>query len=318
MRIPAFRTHPIRLALAIALASLLLAVLAPQARAADSAATKPAANVPYVGAYSVDHEFQYVTDEIMEIIRSKKILFGSRSWGLNIGNTMGSKDKKYKLVWEPYGNPQVDANHMTLKPEVFDKPKIVHYVMAPVPKRWAFLDDFLRKDPWKFGDKVDGAFQFLYCGPGKEAEQFATEYFPMLDKLVADFPNVKFAIATHHVSGDGNDMKGVAKDANSAWNIAGEEYTQAVIKRYYGKLPILDLRDIVSTHPDGTSCTFTVNGKTYHKMCPEYIIPNGDQIHANSALGRERLGKGYILLLAKMFAADKLPPLNTPKPEILK
>ena len=33
---------------------------------------------------------------------------------------------------------------------------------------------------------------------------------------------------------------------------------------------------------------------------------------------RERMGKGFILLLAKMFCADKLPTLDTPKPEILK
>ena len=53
-------------------------------------------------------------------------------------------------------------------------------------------------------------------------------------------------------------------------------------------------------------------------MCPEYIIKGGDQIHPNSPEGRERMGKGFILLLAKMFCADKLPPLDTPKPEILK
>ena len=33
---------------------------------------------------------------------------------------------------------------------------------------------------------------------------------------------------------------------------------------------------------------------------------------------RERMGKGFILLLTKMFCADKLPRLETPKPEILK
>jgi len=318
----------VQLALICGLACLVLGALAPTARAqTGGATTKPAAtppagkaggNVPYVGAWSVDHEFQYVTEECMNIIRSKRILFGSRSWGLGLGLVMSGKDKKYQVVWEPYGSPQIDADHMVLKADVFDKPKIVHYVMAPVAKRWAFLDDFLRKDPWKFGEKADGAFQFLYCGQPKEASQFADEYFPMLDKLIADYPKVKFAIATHHVSGEGNDIKGVHKDANSAWNIGGEDYSQAVIKRYYGKVPILDLRDIVSTHADGTACTFTYNGRTYRKMCPEYIIKGGDQIHPNSPEGRERMGKGFLLLLTKMFCADELPPLDTPKPEILK
>jgi hypothetical protein len=319
----------VQIALICGLACLVLDALAPAARAqTGGAATKPAAatpagktvgNVPYVGAYAVDHEFQFVTEECMEIIRSKKVLFSSRSWGLGIGTIMSAKDKKYSLPWEPYsGAQQVDGNHMLLKPDVFDKPKIVNYVMAPVAKRWSFFDDFLRKEPWKYGEKVDGAFQFLYCGGPKDCDQFVQEYFPTLDKLIADFPKVKFAIATHHVNGDGTTAAGKAVDANSAWNIAGEDYSQAVVKRYYGKLPILDLRDIVSTHADGTSCTFQVNGKTYHKMCPEYIIKGGDQIHPNSPEGRERLGKGYILLLAKMFCPEKLPPSNAPKPEILK
>jgi hypothetical protein len=231
---------------------------------------------------------------------------------------MSSKDKKYEVVWDTHASERVNDKERVLKPDAFDQPKIVHYVFDAVPRRWAYLDDFLRKDPWKFGGKIDGAFQFLYCGQQQECKQFADEYFPMLDKMIADFPNVKFAIATHHVSGDGNDLRGVPHDPASAWNIGGEDYSQAVIKRYYGKVPILDLRDIFSTHADGKPCTFTYNGRTYRKMCPEYIIKGGDQIHPNSPEGKERLGKGFLLLLAKMFCADKLPPLDTPKPEILK
>ena len=282
----------------------------PGAKAADKAPV-------YVGAYSVDHEFQFVTEECMKIIRSKKILFGSRSWGLGLGTIMGSKDKKYEVVWDTHAAERVNDKERVLKPDAFDQPKIVHYVFDMVPKRWAFMDDFLRKDPWKFGGKIDGAFQSLYCGPKKEAQQMADEYFPMLDKLVKDFPNVKFAIFTHNVSGEGPDMKGVNKPAESDWNIGGGDYSEAVIKRYYGKLPILDIRDIVSTHADGTTCTFQFNGKTYRKLCPEYNVKGGDLIHPNTPEARERMGKGFILLLAKMFCADKLPPLDTPKPEIL-
>jgi hypothetical protein len=145
----------------------------------------------------------------------------------------------------------------------------------------------------------------------------ADEYFPMLDKLVRDYPNVRFAILTHPVSGDGRDMRGRNRDAASAWNIGGGDYSNKVVKRYYGKVPILDVRDIVSTHANGKPCTFESNGKTYRKLCPEYNI-NRDLIHPNSPEARQRMGKGFILLLAKMFCAEMLPPLNTPKPEVLK
>ncbi|MBN2584090.1 MAG: hypothetical protein JXL80_13575, partial [Planctomycetes bacterium] len=171
--------------------------------------------------------------------------------------------------------------------------------------------------PWKFGDKIDGAFQSLYCGPRKEAQQMAEEYFPMLDKLVKDFPKVKFAILTHPISGDGLDLKGIEKPAESDWNVGGGDYSEAVVRHYYGKLPILDIRDILSTHADGKPCTFEYEGKTYRKMCPEYHVEKADLIHPNSTEGKERIAKGFVLLLARMFAADKLPPMDTPKPEIL-
>jgi hypothetical protein len=292
-------------------------------RPASPPATQPAGKTDanaarlIVDAWSVDHEWEHVTDEVMNVIRSKKVLFGSRSWGLSIGTLIGAKDKKYALPWDSRPGRVNDKDRL-LEANALDQPKILHYVFDAVPRRWVYLDDFLRKDPWKFGGKIDGAFQFLYCGQGKECKQFEDEYFPILDKLVADYPKVKFAVATHHVSGEGNTPTGF-KDANSAWNIAGEDYSAAVIKKYYGKLPILDLRDIVSTHPDGKPCTFVYNGRTYRKMCPEYIIKNGDQIHPNSPEGRERMGKGFILILAKMFCPEKFPPQPAaPLPEVLR
>ena len=289
---------------------------------ATSAKAKPGAKAGdkapiYVGAYSVDHEFKFVTEECMKIIRSKKILFGSRSWGLGLGTIMARKDKKYAVVWESPSRERVDDKTRVLKADAFGQPKIVHYIFNMVPKRWAFMDDFVRKDPWKFGGKIDGCFQSLYCGRQKEAQQMADEYFPMLDKLIKDYPKVRFAILTHPVSGDGPDMKGNNKDAAGAWNIGGGDYSEKVVKRYYGKIPILDIRDIVSTHANGKPCTFEHNGKTYRKLCPEYNV-NKDLIHPNTPEARERMGKGFILLLAKMFCADKLPPLKTPKPDILK
>jgi hypothetical protein len=170
------------------LTCLLLGVLAPWGRVEEATTTtkpprlpntltttKPGAkaggNVPlYVGAYSVDQEFEFVTEECMKIIRSKKVLFKSRSWGLGLGTIMGSKDKKYELVWESHSPERVNDKKRVLKPDAFDQPKIVHYVFDMVPKRWAFLDDFLRKHPWKFGGKIDGSFQSLYCGPRADGQ----------------------------------------------------------------------------------------------------------------------------------------------------
>jgi hypothetical protein len=180
------------------------------------------------------------------------------------------------------------------------------------------MDDFLRKEPWKFGEKIDGALQTLYYISDKK--DFQETYFPILDKLVKDFPKIKFAVATHNINAVGKTLRGTEEKEDSMWNIRGGDYSDAVIKKYYGKLPIFDMRDIVSTKPDGSVAEFEHNGKKYRKMFREYNLDPGDLIHPNTPEGSERLGKGFLILLTKMFCADKIPKdlPPTPKPEILK
>ena len=266
----------------------------------------------YVGGYSVDHEWSIVTDECLKILSTKKILYGSRSWGLVIGKYVSSK----KVInWEKAAN-KVSARDMVLTAEAFKDPKIINFGFDMEPKRWMYFDEFLRKEPWNFGKKVDGALQTLYYG-GDKADM-ADSYFPVLDALVKDFPNVKFAVATHDIGADGTDLRGKEVKENSEWNIRGGDYSERVIKTYYGKLPIFDMRDIVSTRADGTACAFQYKGKAYRKLCREYNS-NNDLIHPNTPEAQARIGKGFLILLTKMFCGDKIPKnLNTPVPEILK
>jgi hypothetical protein len=308
---------PVRVSVCVP-AILLAALLTPTAASAPARAAEPVRAPVYVGAYSVDREFAIVTPACMDVIRSKRILFGSRSWGLGLGEILGRRDKTFALAWNSYAKERVTATNRVLKADVFARPGIVHYVFDMVPKRWPFLEDFLRQAPWTFGGKIDGAFQSLYCGPAAEAQVFADDYFPRLDKLIADFPNITFALFTHPVSAAGTDLKGAARDAASPWNLGGGDYSDRLVRRYYGKVAILDMRDIVSTHADGKPCTFEHDGKTYRMLCPEYNA-NKDLIHPNTPEAKDRMAKGFLILLTKMFCADMLPAsLNTPKPEILK
>ncbi len=271
----------------------------------------------YVGAYSVDHEFGIVTEECMEILKTKKILYGSRSWGLVIGSYISrQKDFKTKLTWEGTGNKRVNSKDMVLTDDVFKEPKILNFIFDSVPKRWQFFDDFIRKEPWSFGKKIDGGLQTLYYIGDKESMDEA--YFPILDGLIRDYPNVKFAISTHNVGASGTDLRGKEQPEASDWNVRGGDFSEKVIKKYYGKIAIFDMRDIVSTRPDGTVCSFEHKGKTYRKLCPEYNS-NKDLIHPNTPEAQARMGKGFLILLTKMFCADKIPrSLVTPKPDILK
>jgi hypothetical protein len=271
----------------------------------------------YVGAWSVDHEFDLVTDECIKVIRTKKILFGSRSWGFTFRSYLTRQSNPgNKLNWESPGRERVSDKDMVLSADIFKSPKIVNFIFDPVPRRYRFMDDFLRKEPWKFGDKIDACFQSLYYANDKE--NFDDGYFPMLDSWVRDFPNLKVAVFTHPISGSGKDGRGNEVPEAGEWNVRGGDYSEKVIRTYYGKLPILDMRDIVSSRVDGSVCSFVQNGKTYRKLCPEYNITN-DLIHPNSPEATARLGKGFLILLTKMFCADRIPASRvTPKPEILK
>ena len=288
------------------------------ARAGDKTTDKTA-NQPapiYVGAYSVDHEFNIVTPECLDILRTKKILIGSRSWGLGLGAVMATVDKKYGINWvNVSGSGRVSPTEMILPGGLFDRPKVAQFTFFPGPKRFLCLDDFLRKDPWKFGNQIDGCLQLIYvCGEKNLDEQ----YFPVFDQWLKDFPKIKFAICTHPVSGSGKKADGTEAKEASDWNLYGQDYSDKVIRKYYGKVPIFDLQDIASTRPDGSICSFEYNGKTYRKMWPEYNS-SGDLIHVNAPEARQRLPKGFLILLTKMFCADKIPQnLNTPKPAILK
>jgi hypothetical protein len=134
---------------------------------------------------------------------------------------------------------------------------------------------------------------------------------------VKDFPSVKFAVATHNIGADGTNLNGKEVKEASEWNIRGSDFSDRVVKTYYGKLPIFDVRDIVSTRADGTVCSFEHNGKIYRKLCPEYN-KNKDMIHPNTEEAQARLGKGFLILLTKMYCQDLISkPLNTPRPEIL-
>ncbi len=269
----------------------------------------------YVGGWSVDNEWEFVTPEVLRELGTKRILFGSRSWGLAINGWVAKNIEEIKVV----SNKRVEEGKFdSVSPDAFLEPKILNFIFDGGNKRFLYFDDFIRKDPWKFGTQLDGALQTLYYMGDKESME--DSYFPVLDALVKNFPNIKFAVATHDINAVGKASNGRDQVEASAWNVRGGDYSDAVVRRYYGKLPIFDLRDIVSTRPDGTVSSFVhTNGKSYRTMVREYCRPDGDLIHPNSPEGADRLGKGFVILLAKMFCPDKFPRNpNAPKPEILK
>jgi len=75
--------------------------------ASPAPATAPAgatASAPYVGAAEADKEFRRITAADMEIIRSKHVLFGSRSSGLCLREglaLLAARNRMYALPISP-------------------------------------------------------------------------------------------------------------------------------------------------------------------------------------------------------------------------
>lgn len=121
-------------------------------------------------------------------------------------------------------------------------------------------------------------------------------YTNALDALVEDFPDIKFAIATHTVD--------TVASRETHFNIEAKWYSETVIEEYTGVLPIFDLRDLESTMSNGSICQFECEGTVYRNLCPEYNM-SGDTLHPDTKESTERLGKGVFVLLSKMFCEEQ-------------
>jgi hypothetical protein len=59
---------------------------------------------------------------------------------------------------------------------------------------------------------------------------------------------------------------------------------------------IIDIAKIESTYPDGSRCSFTMDGKTYYSMVPEYTSDGG---HLNET-GRKKVAEQFLILPANL------------------
>ena len=246
-----------------------------------------------VGGYEVNHDFEDITDECLDLIRTKTILFGGRSIS---GNTtcglyfLAIKDPRYDLERVSYDVQQGE----TIPEDAFDTPKLVHYSysISPIEGRWTTLDYYART----YYDKIDVAFQFLHSSYGNGPQDLFDDYTPVFDALVEDVPDIQFAIATHTLD--------TRTTADARFNFEGKWYSDKIKETYTGVVPIFDLGDIESTRADDSICEFEYDGTIYRRMCPEYNT-NNDYIHPNSEEARERLGKGIFVLLSKIFCEQQ-------------
>jgi len=162
----------------------------------------------YVDARAIKERFSTITAEDMEMLRSKKILFGSQSFGMNMAHglqLLAKEDKKYDLVssyhmfsyvdWSAQAGENKGKNFVLarLPADVFSKYNFVHFMITIYPwtKRIDEMDTLMRAEPHSFGKTVDVAMIFFHTGPSPAEFEY---YAKKMDALQADFPNVRAEI----------------------------------------------------------------------------------------------------------------------------
>lgn len=269
----------------LAVAALAVAVAAPGAPAV-AADKKPTA--PYVDSKTIKERFKEVTEEDMELLRSKKILFASRSFGLNLCNglrALAREDKKYEFLssYERYDVFKAGGDLSVIPADAFKEKNFVHFLATywPHTKRVEEVDDLLRKEPHQFGKTVDVVIIYFHTAAPKNFEQYATK----MDAMQKDFPKARFIYVT----------AGFMAEKYAKQNEEAHEWSELVRKRYMGKAPLYDLGKILSD-----------DFRAGHIYCPEYSKdPAG--VHPNLPAGETMMAKGFLLLLRDTFRWKPAP-----------
>ena len=247
----------------------------------------------YVDAKAIKDRFSTVTAEDMEMLRSKKIIFTSQSFGQNLRTglqLLAKEDKKYdwtitkewfkSVVWKDDGSFESD-----IPPDVFSKMNFVHFAVNkwPFTKRVDDMEALIRRDPYTFGKTVDAVMIFYHTCP--DAQKIFDYYSKKMDAMQADFPKVRFIFCASGLSGP------TRADANEKSFAFGE----LIRARYKGKAPLYDMGKILSDdYRDG------------HVFCPEYSNDPAD-LHPNQPAGEIMMAKGFILVLRDAFRAPWPP-----------
>jgi hypothetical protein len=289
-------------------AAFLLLGLLPTAGIAlctQALAVDTAKEAPYVDSQAIKDRFARITAADMDMLRSKKILFMSRSFGLNTVqglSLLAKQDKKYDLL-SSYKRVGFGVGDGPIPANIFTEANFVHCGAAgwPMSKRLDDMDSFMRNEPYNFGKTVDVAFLYYEDASPKNFDYYAKK----LDALQADFPNVKIIYA----------CSGFHGPQFAERNESAQAFSEQVRARYKGVAPVFDMGKILSDD-------FRVG----HVFCPEYSKdPSGG--HPDLPEGEMILAKGFILTLVEAFHAPQVTgthfaplattPAEAPKSETL-
>ena len=246
-----------------------------------------------------------IQDAKWENLAQKKIYFGHQSVGFNI--IEGIED----LMKE---NPQIKLNIVkTNDPSDFAVDLFAHSGVGKNGYPESKIDEFAKFINEGIGNKADIVF-FKFCyvdvRTDSDVEDVFSYYKNTMTKLINAYPDTKFVIFTVPLTTEPTVIQSLFNNAKKAikkimrkpvWgpppgNQQRSQLNEMLRQEYNGKAPIFDIAMIESTYPDGTYCSFDVDGKTYYSLVPEYTDDGG---HLNE-IGRKRAAEQLIVLLADL------------------
>ena len=255
-------------------------------------------SAPYVDSQAIKERFSSVTAEDMEMLRSKKIIISSASFGRNMTQGLQRLAKENKMYdwpmpfnWYRGINWRDDKNkysvsspaQIDIPADVFSKINFVH--MSGLP---AFDVDYLmRSEPYHFGTTLDAAWGFL-----DQPYVSFEDYSKIMDAMQADFPDVRVIYST----------AGFMTASRKEHNERCHAFNEKVRQRYMGKAVLYDMAKIMS---DDFRCG--------HAQCPEYSNDSAG-VHPNLPPGEIALAKGFILIMRDAFRS---PTCQVGKKEVV-
>ena len=250
---------------------------------------------PYVDSQAIKDRFDQITAADMDMLRQKKIILASRSFGLNLVKGLGQLaklDSKYDLTssYQRFDVNKAGGDVGIIPADFFQGKNFLHFLATvhPALKRVEEMEKLLTEPPHEFGKSADAVIIFYHTASPDTFEP----YKKAMDSMQARFPKIRFIYVTSGLSGP----KFAKNNENS---MAFGEKARAELK---GKVPLYDMAKILSDDfRDG------------HVYCPEYSADPAD-LHPNLPAGETMMAKGFLLVLKEAFSQDAATPTATITP----
>jgi len=138
-------------------------------------------SAPFIDSKAVKERFADITAKDMELLRSKRILFASRSFGLNLRNgleALAKQDPKYQLLgaYQRYDVAKAGGDLSIIPADAFSKTMFVHFLATywPHTKRVEEMDTLLRADTHKLAAATDAVIIFYHTATPAAFDTYAT------------------------------------------------------------------------------------------------------------------------------------------------